>query len=137
LNQQQNQNQPQQTQPPQMNPQNVQAANAQANNENASELAQSTGQISQLLLAKSKQGFEFGTLNQAAGLNQGTINTQGFTMNKQNQTPGNQAPQTGNQANQAGNTKNNPYYQANQQDQTELASSQGQMSQILKDQAKQ
>ncbi len=41
--------------------QNAQAANAQLQQEIASELAQSTGQISQYLLSQSKNGFEFGT----------------------------------------------------------------------------
>ncbi|MCL6590324.1 MAG: hypothetical protein K6U80_10260 [Firmicutes bacterium] len=41
---------------------NAQAANAQINMETASDLAQSPGAISQLLLAKSKAGFEFGNL---------------------------------------------------------------------------
>ncbi len=128
--QQQNQNQNQ----AQMNMQNVQAANAQANNENASELAQSSGQVSQLLLAKAKQGFEFGTLNQSNAQNQGTINTQSFTMNGQNQNQA--APNQANAGYQTqGQSQAGAGYQVNQQDQTELAASQGQMSQILKNQS--
>lgn len=44
------------------NLQNAQKANQQMNMENSSELARSNGEISRLLLAKSKAGFEFGKM---------------------------------------------------------------------------
>ena len=51
----------------------AQTANAQFQQESAGELTQSPGQISQLLLARAKAGFEFGKLpanNVNAGFNQ-------------------------------------------------------------------
>ncbi len=51
--------------------QNFQNVNANYQQEMASELAQSSGQISQYLLSKSKTGFEFGSI----GKNMNAANT--------------------------------------------------------------
>jgi hypothetical protein len=67
----QNQGQPS---PQNLNARNATAANASYQQEAASELAQSPGQISQILLSRSKAGFEFGALGGNAAKNANLAN---------------------------------------------------------------
>lgn len=109
----QNQNQNQNQQNPQLVP-NIRANNTKFGDENASELAQSVGEISRILAT---QSLEIGTLlkgqNANTALNQNQMQNQNF-QNQQNN-----------------NQQNNNLYQS------ELEQSQGQISQTLANQANQ
>jgi hypothetical protein len=67
----QNQGQPS---PQNITAQNAMAANAKYQQESASELAQSPGQISQLLYANAKAGFEFGNMGRNVTANNANAN---------------------------------------------------------------
>jgi hypothetical protein len=98
--------------------QNVMAANAKYQQEAAGELAQSPGQISQFLLARSKAGFEFGNM----GGNMAAKNA--------NNANANAKYEFGNMASNA-NLAN-----ANLNQNSELNQSNGQVSRILAQQSR-
>lgn len=113
----QNQGQPS---PQNITAQNAMAANAKYQQESASELAQSPGQISQLLLANAKAGFEFGNM----GRNMNNVNM------AKNENMANAQYEFGNMSNNAAMAQTN----INQQ--SELNQSNGQISRTLAQQSR-
>lgn len=112
-NQNQNPGQNQNQQNPQLVP-NIQTTNTKFGDENASELAQSAGEISRILAT---QSLEIGSLLKGQNANAALNQNQAANQNFQNQ--------------QNNNQQNNNLYQS------ELEQSQGQISQTLANQANQ
>lgn len=119
----QNQGQPT---PQNITAQNASAANAKFQQETAGELAQSSGQISQLLLARSKAGFEFGNLGGNTAANYAA---------KANANPNSNANANANY--EFGNLSNNANLaSANLSQNSELNQSNGQISRTLAQQSR-
>jgi hypothetical protein len=113
------QNQSQQT-PQNIVAQNAKVANARYQQEFASsELAQAPGQISKMLLANSKAGFEFGNVGNAA--NKATANANQANANAQYEF---------------GNMNNAAMANAQMNQNSELNQSAGQISQVLRQQSR-